>query len=198
MNYQDMNTDKVKSYRTIKGENLNVSLPKDGTETMMDIWHVIAITPKPTYNQYLEKAVELAPVAYTQVWEIQALDQVTIEANIVKAQEAKTTKCEAYAQTQIDNAYANPTNGVTDTVEHSKRRVNARIKYMSAKVSGEVALTQLEKDQAKLDQKLSEHESKLWGDSDKAIANMMKLNTATEIYAFDISLETWTVWAPPA
>ena len=118
--------------------------------------------------------------------------------SIEESQQSKTNEIELYADNLVKNAYNNPTQSQTDIDgKRYKNKVNLRSKDKSNKVSGEVTLTQDEKDQSKTDQKLSEYELKIDNDTDKAISNMLKLNTVDEIKSFDVSAETWNVWTPP-
>ena len=197
MNYQNITTKEVKTYNTIRQENKSVSLPKDGTEMLMDIWHVITTTQQPSYDKYTEAVRELPPVNYVQTWEVYALTQEQIDANILNAQVRKTNECDNYGLSLIDGAYANPQVGVTNSSTRGRGKANSRRNDNSDKVASEIPLSQVDKDQAKLDQKISAYEIKIWKDSDKAISNMLKLNTAIEITNFDVSAENWTVWNPP-
>lgn len=103
-----------------------------------------------------------------------------------------------YANNLVDSAFSNPTQTITDIDPSAQRRkINKRRNNRVDKQAGEIALTQAEKDMAKTDQKLSEYEVKIDDDKDKAITNMMKLNTVEEVSNFDITAQTWTVWSPP-
>lgn len=84
MNYQNMTDQTIKNYYTIKKENPNVSLPKDGVELMMDLWHVITTTPKPIYDIYTQTLEEIAPIDYVQTWQINEMTQPELDAEIDK------------------------------------------------------------------------------------------------------------------
>ena len=197
MNYENINTGELKTYQEIRATYPSISLPQDGTALIYGEWRLISDSPQPTYDKYTQSVREIAPVNYTQTWEIYPLEQSEITSNIEEAQDSKAAECDSYAQGLIDAAYAEPTQGSTVNSDRNKRRTESRRKDLSDKMAGEFTLTQAEKDQSKVDQKLSEYEVKVYDDSDKAVINMLKLNTAIEIYAFDISAESWNVWTPP-
>ena len=115
---------------------------------------------------------------------------------IEQAQTDKSQECDGYGQSLIDAAHTNPQIGVNVHAGANKRRTDSRRNDKADKQAGEIELDQAEKDQAKSDQKLSEYEGKIWKDSDKAITNMLKLSTATEIYEFVVPAQSWNVWTP--
>ena len=126
--------------------------------------------------------------------EATANDRMTLAEAVAN----KYAEADAYAQGLIDDAYANPVQGVTvDNVLH-ERIVNSRRKDKADKLAGEIALDQAEKDEAKTDQKLSEYERKCQEANDKARTNIDKGNDADEVMAMDIpTITTWPEWSPP-
>ena len=118
--------------------------------------------------------------------------------SLEQAVDIKKMESEQYAQELIDDAYTNPQEGViTDGPTH-KRRTESRRKDKADKQAGDVSLTQEEKDEAKIDQKLSEYETKCWDASDKVLANIDKEDTVENVMSIDVATNTlWPVWEPP-
>lgn len=115
-----------------------------------------------------------------------------------EAQASKYNESENYAQSLIDAAMANPQQGVTANAQIYKHRLNTRVQDKANKQAGDIVLTQAEKDQAKIDQKLSEYEGKCWDASDKAIKEIDKGTTVDEVMAIDIpTITVWPIWSPP-
>lgn len=78
-----------------------------------------------------------------------------------------------------------------------ERRIN-RQNNISNKKAGEIPLDQDEKEQAKIDQKLTEHHGKLYEAEDKGKKDVDKLNTAEEVMSFDPRTDIdWPEWRPP-
>jgi len=199
--YINNTTLEQKNWGDLKVLYPNSSLPKNGTEIILDLWYLIHNEAKPAIDPYTQKVVagavtKIADIYY-QTWLVEPLSQQEIDDYIAKAQKAKAQECDNYGQTLIDEANTHPQESITTYSEANKRRTEARRRNKADKQAGNIALDELEKDQAKIDQKLSEYETKVWKDSDKAITNMMKLDTATEIYAFDVPAQNWTIWVSP-
>lgn len=115
-----------------------------------------------------------------------------------EAKEIKYYEAEEYAESLISQAYANPTEGAVEDAVRNSKRVKVRERDKANRIAGGITLTQDEKDQAKIDQKLSEYEVKCWAASDKAIEEINKGTDVYAIKALDIStLTTWPVWVPP-
>ena len=115
------------------------------------------------------------------------------------ARETKKVESDAYAQALIDAAFENPQQGVTVNKVNHRRQVETRRAGKADKSAGEIALSQAEKDEAKIDQKLSEYENKVWTDNDKVHTNIDAIvDNVSMIMAYDISTSTnWNVWTPP-
>ena len=110
----------------------------------------------------------------------------------------KSNESEQYAQANIDQAYSEPTQGVIVDGATHKRRTESRRKDKSDKQAGEIVLTEDEKNEAKTDQKLSEHETKCWDASDKVLKNIDKESTVVDVMAIDVATNTnWPVWSAP-
>ena len=96
-----------------------------------------------------------------------------------------------YGEELIENAYANPKiNIVVDPIRY-KKKVNRRKSNKSDKIAGEIVLSVEEKLESKSDEKLSEYETKITADQEKAEINLYKLSGVDNIMAFDLSLENW-------
>ncbi len=78
MNYQHEDTKEIKTYEEVKAVYSNSSIPPDGTIEILS-YHVIAATSTPVYDVYTEGVREIAPVDYTQTWEIYDLTQLEID-----------------------------------------------------------------------------------------------------------------------
>ena len=103
-----------------------------------------------------------------------------------------------YANALIEDANANPTQGsMGGDALLNKKQLNRRRADRADKLAGDINISPPDKEQAKTDQKLSEYETKISADENKASSNMMKLNTVDEVMAFDVPAENWNVWAPP-
>ena len=102
-----------------------------------------------------------------------------------------------YAESQINFAYSNPIQSISIPPDVQRKKMLIRRNQKTDKILGNIALTQIEEDEAKADQKLSEYELKIWNDADKAISNLNKLNTIAEVESFNISEENWNIWNPP-
>lgn len=91
MKYQHTTTKEIKTYAQLKHENKNISFPKEAPAFVMNDWSKIHSTPQPTYDRLTEKLVELAPVDYHQVWEVQALEaQVSLDNRMRVWKEQRT------------------------------------------------------------------------------------------------------------
>lgn len=122
----------------------------------------------------------------------------TLDIKIANAINTKTEECEDFAEALINVAKSNPSVGVTANPRLYTKRIKARERNNNNKLSGEIILTQDEKDQAKTDQKLSEYEVKCWDASDKAVKEVNKGTDPALIKLLDVStLTTWPVWSPP-
>ena len=114
------------------------------------------------------------------------------------AYSVKKNEADAYAQNLIDEAFANPQIGITTDPDAHKRRTGSRRKDKADKQAGEIALTQEEKDEAKIDQKLSEYEIKCWDAADKVHGNVDKEDTVAGVMVIDVETNTtWPIWEPP-
>ena len=115
-----------------------------------------------------------------------------------QAQAAKTRESEQYAADLIHAANAHPQQGLNVDPDLHRRRADARRKDKADKQAGELALDEDEKNQAKVDQKMSEYEGKCWAASDKAIKEIDKGDDVAEVMALEIpTITTWPVWEPP-
>ena len=117
--------------------------------------------------------------------------------NLQEAYSNKEQEIITYGDALINGAYANPEQGVTVNFTLYKSKVNRRKSNKADKLASEIVLTTEEKDEAKVDEKLSEYEVKISNDQDKAITNLYKLNTVTDIMTFDVQAENWNVWVAP-
>ena len=143
------------------------------------------------------------PPQEDEVWEEGAgwTPEFTEAELLVRAQKAKTSEIERHAEGLIATAYTTPTQGdvaaPVNSDKHRDKMAHRRNAKADKLATGSLTLTAAEKDEAKTDQKLSEHEGKIYTDSDKAVTNMLKLTTSVEVKAFNIEAETWTSWTPP-
>ena len=156
-----------------------------------------------TINQ---NAVEtdLSHMVEISQWLIDNQDLITMKSEETKLAEAlsasqheKTLEIDIYAYELIDNAYSNPMQDVTVNPIIYKNDMALRRNDKADKLAGEIALSVDEKLSSKTDQKLSEYEYKISQDRNKAVTNMLKLNTAVEVNAFDVSAENFNEWLPP-
>jgi len=150
---------------------------------------VFAECPDETTNEWVRD---------TGVFRLGTIDDAYINHDFDTEVLNKKNESDAYAQSLIDEAYANPQVGVvTDTGTH-KRRTETRRKDKADKQAGDIALDQAEKDQSKIDQKLSEYEGKCWDASDKVHDNIDKETIISGVVAIDVETNTnWPVWSPP-
>jgi len=201
MNYINDTTQVVKSYRELQKDNSNISLAKDGTEILLEVWYLIHHLPKNSYDVYTEKLVAGTILEvnseYFQPWVVEALTQTQIDNNIKNARDSKTDEIYGYGNNLVKGAYTNPIQGVTKDPNRYEITVAKRKSNKSDKMAGDISITQADKDVAKSDEKLSGYSVKIDADENKAIDNMLKLNTVQEIKAFDVASETWNVWTPP-
>lgn len=119
------------------------------------------------------------------------------EEDIELTKESKVVSANSYAIGLIHNAYSNPIEGVEVDATIQRNVMSLRRNNKANKLAGEIALTQAEKDESKVDQKLSEYELKVLADADKVIANINKLDTVEEVNAFDITVQNWNMWVAP-
>ena len=84
MNYQNTTTLTVEPYVNLKKIIYkDSSIPKDGTIEILE-YHVISVTPKPSYDATTQKCVGLAPVNYAETWSIVDMTQQEIDDNNIK------------------------------------------------------------------------------------------------------------------
>lgn len=102
-----------------------------------------------------------------------------------------------YGDNLILNAYANPQVDLNVNPNHYLKKVNRIKSNKMDKLAGDIALTQEEKDEAKLHEKLSEYEIKISDDQDKAINNLHKIIIVSDIIDFNIIEQSWNTWTPP-
>lgn len=103
-----------------------------------------------------------------------------------------------HANALIENANANPTQELLGgDALLNKKQLNRRRADRADRVAGELPIDEVDKDQAKTDQKLAEYETKISKDENKALDNMYKLSTVDEVMAFDVAGQNWNVWTPP-
>ena len=200
--YINDSTQEQKTYNAIKADNPNVSMPVNGTEVLIDIWYFINPTAQGSYNPDIETWTEDPPAktgeVYNQVWLLTPLTQQEMDDNLANAQTRKIAEIDNYADDLVADAYNNPVQGETIDGIRYRKQVGTRTKNKSDKMAGEIALDQEEKDQSKTDQKLAEYEVKAGtDDANKAVTNMYKLDLPSEVNAFDVAAESWTVWNPP-
>ena len=97
----------------------NTSFPETITDATLEglDFAIIYDTVKPAYNPNTHKIVEDTPTydgnQYNQVWLIVVLDAAELESKLNTALNSKYIEIDAYAIILIDDAYANPTQGVT-------------------------------------------------------------------------------------
>ena len=159
----------------------------------IDIWPAIDVT-----RTVLEHETVLD--TFTAVFNEDHYD-ITFDINSLTDAEAyaeKEAEIYAYGNILIDMAYANPVQGVNTDPVFYKEKISRRKSNKADKLTGEIVLTQEEKDEAKTDEKLSEYEIKISNDQDKAISNLHKLTGVDNIMVFDIANENWNTWIPPA
>ena len=153
------------------------------------------VTPPQTesteYNRLISSTMVLIDGVYTLTY---VYEDVTLE----EAQLTKTNEINEYANGLILDANSNPTDGVTMEASKNVNASTLRRKSRADKLSAEILLSEVEKNEAKNDQKLSEFEGKIGDDTDKAISNMMKLKTTIDVSLFDVSLENWNTWVAPS
>jgi len=77
--YQHITTKEIKLYTKIKQASPHISYPPIGSAMLGSEWKLIIPTAVPSLDIYTEKAVELAPVDYTQTWEIVPMTQLEID-----------------------------------------------------------------------------------------------------------------------
>lgn len=109
----------------------------------------------------------------------------------------KEHEIDVYGEELINQAYANPVVDVIVDPTWHKKKVGRRKSNKVDKIVGEIALGQSEKDEAKVDEKLSGFELKIMDDQDKAASNLHKLSGILDIMAFDVVAENWSTWVPP-
>lgn len=87
MNYQNINNQAVRTYAEIKTLNRHISYPKAGTAMLGDEWKLIAITDKPVFDELTQGVIEIAPVNFTQTWEVYTLtaqeSQVKLDKKLI-------------------------------------------------------------------------------------------------------------------
>lgn len=113
------------------------------------------------------------------------------------AYKSKKQEIYKYGDDLITTAYTNPIQGVDTDPVFYKEKVSRRKSNKADKFVGGITLKQNEKDEAKVDEKLSGYEVKITNDQDKAIVNLHKLTGVDNIMIFDVSAENWNVWAAP-
>ena len=194
MQLYDLNKDRVANVTTIQDDGVTLITSKLTEAQLNSFGYYSFVTPPQTgqteYNTLTSSPVVLIDGTYTVTY-------VYADIPLVEAFIKKSDEIRAYASQLVQEATSNPTEGVTvDPDDYTKISDSAR-KDRSDKLSGEIALSQAEKDDAKNAQKLSEFEGKIWADASKAISNMEKLSTTLEVSNFDISAESWNVWIAP-
>ena len=194
MQLYDLNKDRVANVTTIQDDGVTLITSKLTEAQLNGYGYYSYVTPPQTgqteYNTLTSSPVVLLNGTYTVTY-------VYTDIPLVEAFIKKSDEIRAYANQLVQEATSNPTEGVTvDPADYTKISDSAR-KDRSDKLSGEVALSQAEKDDAKNAQKLSEFEGKIWADASKANLNMEKLSTTLEVSNFYISAESWNVWIAP-
>jgi len=108
-NYINDTTQEVKSYYTIKAESPNISIPKNGTEVILDIWYFINPTAQQAYDEQFEKLVEGAPTKvgnmYYQVWDLVFLTQPEIDVRVENVRVIRKQEIKTDVLTQLDSFY---------------------------------------------------------------------------------------------
>ena len=113
-----------------------------------------------------------------------------------QAYEAKESEIDSYGENLITDAYSNPIQGVTENPTRYRKKVGRRKSNKADKIAGEIPLDSAEKDESKSDEKLSEYETKITADQDKATTNLHKLSGVSTIMNFDVPGQNWNVWTP--
>ena len=194
MQLYDLNKDRVSNITTIQDGGVTLIASKLTEEQLSSFGYYNYVTPPQTgqteYNTLTSSPMVLIDGVYTVTYVYSDID--LIDAYIRKGDEIR-----AYANQLVTDATSNPVDGlVVDPIDYAKVSNSAR-NDRADKISGELTLTQAEKDDAKNAQKLSEFEGKIWADAGKATSNMEKLSTTLEVSNFNISAESWNVWIAP-
>lgn len=199
--YINKDTLETKSWSEIRKENKNVSIPANGIESIMDQWFLIHKTDKIPFDKYIEKLVLSNPTKlsgiWSEKWAIENLSAEEISGIKLKELNKKIEEIDKKFDSLSTIAYSNPQISVEKDPKNHKKDISIRTNNKLNKIVGEILLTQEEKDEAKLDQKLSEYEVKLSINKNKVLTNLYKLTGAGEINNFDVELENWESWTPP-
>ena len=186
---------------TIKAENPLVSFSKEPDDAVLQPlgYANVFTTIKPVYDTDTQKIMEGAPTndgnQWNQVWDVINLTQLELDTNFSRAAAIKKAESDAYAEDLIEAAYSNPSVGVTENPGTYKKIVAARERNNANKLAGEIALAQDEKDQAKVDQKLSEYDGKVTVANDKSYTEIDKKSYVSEVEALVIeTITTWPTW----
>lgn len=194
MQLYDLAKNRVSDIQTIKTEDATMIASKMTEPQLNSLGYYNYITPPETknteYNTLVSSPMVLIDGVYTVTY-------VYADVPLEEAQVTKHKEINAYGWQLIYDANGNPTDGITMEPEENIKRSANRTKDRANKLAGELTLKKSEKNEAKNDQKLSEYEGKVWADANKAIANMLKLDTTAEVSAFDVSAENWNVWIAP-
>ena len=138
-------------------------------------------------------------------WLIDNPNEITMLSDLEKldtAKDIKNKEIRIYADTLITDAYSNPQNGVTTDPTDHRNIMSVRRNNKSDKLAGEISLSQIEKDEAKIDQKLSEHEEKILINRDKFILDtndieIDDIDPIAQVEAIVVEDLLWTTWTPP-
>lgn len=162
------------------------------TLVKIDIWPAIDVTG-------VVLGYETKLHTYAAVFNVDHYD-VTFDVSTLTDAEAyaeKEAEIDAYGDALIDAAYASPAQGVVTNSGYHKKVVNRRKSNRADKMAGDTTLSEAEKEESKMDEKLSEYETKITKDQDKAFANLYKLSGVDSIMSFDVAQQNWSTWTPP-
>lgn len=160
--------------------------------TVIDIWPAIDITRDvANYETILSTFIAVFSIDHYDI----AFDIGTLTDT--EAYAIKELGIDTYGDKLIENAYSNPVEGIIENPIFYRKKVSRRKSNKSDKISAEVSLKEVEKNEAKTDEKLSGYEVKISDDQDKAITNLYKLSGVDNIMSFDVAAENWTIWVPP-
>ena len=110
----------------------------------------------------------------------------------------KEEEIDDYADRLIRKAYKNPIEGKTVNARRYERQVNRRKSNNIDKIVNGDTFTVEERNQARLDEKLSKYEIRIERKQDLAEENLNLLTTVKDIMKFDVKAQEWVDWVPPA
>ena len=180
-----------KSLRVVNGELVNA---EEYTDFFIDKFGVKHVVQHDISWQAITCDFGDELVNDDSTWRKRTLADDTDNIKISKKQE-----CYQYTESLIDEAYSNPTQSDVDVdFNLHKKLVVARQNNNANKSAGGLSLTIDETNQAKTDQKLSEHEVKCWETYIKSVTEIDKKTTAEDVAAIDVAtVVVWPIWVAP-